>query len=143
MQAKPTSTSRIAQLFKICVSMVYSVYISNCDGSERNSTGSAAIAAAAAADALETVHMLCDVAGALSVGRLNGGAPGTLQMLVPSMYQRCADICPRTDFLWISAKFTDTDRLRIFRLLISTDTDTEIQLSTPRWYLSIVKSNKT
>jgi hypothetical protein len=41
---------------------------------------------------------------------------------------RGARICPRTDFLRISAKFTDTDRLRIFRLLISTDTDTDIQL---------------
>jgi hypothetical protein len=94
MQAKPTSTSRIAQLFKICVWMVYSVYISNCDGSERNSTGSAAIAAAAA-DALETVYMLCDVAGALSVGGLNDGAPSTLQMLVPSTYQRYARIYVR------------------------------------------------
>jgi len=59
--------------------------------------------------------------------------------------QRCANICPRTDFLRISAKLTDTDRLRIFRLLISTDTDTDtdIQLRIRHGYHGLQLINLT
>jgi hypothetical protein len=57
----------------------------------------------------------------------------------------CDYICPRTDFLRISAKFTDTDRLRIFRLLISTDTDrdTDIQLRIQHGYHGLQLMNST